>query len=433
MIIKLSFFTLIFFLCVSGALAQEYDYCIHDAAIVAPQMDVPLVPHQDVFLKGEKIALIRNATTDVPKNCKHIINGSGKFLMPGLTDMHVHLPSDHIEKFLALNLAAGVTTIRSMRGKYSHIDLKKKIRTGAVIGPDLYIASPYFPNKSVSREHLPDTIRAYKAAGFDCVKVLDVPDSQYYEALMKAAKAENIPVVGHALFDSIPIERVIESDYACIEHLHGLYGAFVKDSNSLQALVRQMKEHRTYNCPTLDYYNVIFMQVPMEELLARAGLEYIDSATRNKWAAEMRDEFKKYNSGDKDSLAKKHEKNRLNIQNRLRLIKKLNDLGAPMIMSPAEANDDFGVPGFCVWEEMKLFSRAGISNKDILKISTSNAAEFFHEENDWGSIKAGCKANMILLSKNPLESIDNIQSEKIVFLNGKAYSKGDLERMLFVN
>jgi imidazolonepropionase-like amidohydrolase len=159
-------------------------------------------------------------------------------------------------------------------------------------------------------------------------------------------------------------------------------------------------------------------------------LEFIDKETVSGWTKTVSDNFDKYNQGSGDSLKRKQEKRRMNMQNRLGLIKELNDLGAKMILSPAEANDPFGVPGFCVWEEMKLFSKAGISNKDILKIATYNAADYSHETNKWGSIKEGRKANLLLLEKNPLEAIDNVRSQKGVFIAGKYFETKELEKLI---
>ncbi len=426
---KFAFLVIVSLLVSQKLFAQQYDYCIHDVNVIAAEKASPLQPNKDVFIHGDRIVRIADASSSTPKNCKHIIEGTGKYLMPGLTDMHVHLPSEHIEKFMLLNLAAGVTTIRSMRGKFSHIELKKKNASGELLGPDLQIASPYFPNKNVKIGDLADTIQGYKTAGFDCVKVLAVPDSLYYEALMKAAAEAKIPVVGHQP-EEIPINRLIESDYYCIEHLQGLEEAYMIDSNALLPLVKKMQVHNTFNCPSLDYYNVVYLQIPLEELQKRPGLKFMDKETIAGWTKSISDNFEKYNQGSGDSVLRKHEKRRIYIQNRLKLVRDLNDLGAKMIMSPAEANDPFGVPGFCVWEEMKLFSRAGISNKDILKITTYNAADYSHATDSWGSVAEGHKANLLLLEKNPLDSIDNIQAQKAVFIAGKYYETKELERMI---
>ncbi|MEP7235483.1 MAG: amidohydrolase family protein, partial [Ignavibacteriota bacterium] len=409
--------------------AQEFDYCIHKVTIISPESTNPNTSNQDVFIKAEKIVKITPASIASPINCTNLIDGRGKFLMAGLTDMHVHLPAEHIEKFMLLNLAAGVTTIRSMRGKTSHIELKRRISSGELIGPDLQIASPYFPNKNIKINDLADSIQGYKAAGYDCIKVLAVPDSNYYEALMKAAAAASLPVVGHWPWQ-VPIDRVIRSGYYCIEHLQGIENRFEADSNSIVALAQELKAHNTFNCPTLDYYKVVYSQAPLEELQKRPGLEYIDTATISDWTETVSNSFTKLNAGSGDSVIRKKAKLKNYIDMRYRLVKKLNDLGAKMIMSPAEANDPFGVPGFCVWEEMKLFAKAGISNKDILKISTYNAAEYSHATDKWGSIKAGLKANLLLLNKNPLESIDNISAQQGVFVAGKYYSQQELKKQI---
>jgi imidazolonepropionase-like amidohydrolase len=108
----------------------------------------------------------------------------------------------------------------------------------------------------------------------------------------------------------------------------------------------------------------------------------------------------------------------------------LNDHGAKMIMSPAEANDPFGVPGFCLWEELKLFAQAGISNKDILQIATYNVADYSHATGTWGSIASGQRANLLLLEKNPLDSIDNIQFQNAVFIAGKYYETKELKKVI---
>jgi hypothetical protein len=426
--IRIVFF-LVLLLAGNISFAQTYDYCIHNVTIIAPEKDSALIAHQDVFIRGKKVDSISVSSTKPPKNCKLIINGSGKFLMAGLADMHVHLPADNIEKFLLLNLDAGVTTIRSMRGKMSHIEIKRRIASGELPGPDLFIASPYFPNKNIKIGDLPDSIKGYKNAGFDFIKILAVPDSAYFESLMTAANKLHFPVVGHQP-DQIPVERLIESGYACIEHLQGLHEAYLKDSASIPKLVDKMKLFNTYNCPTLDYYAVMFKQVPLKDLKQRSGLEFMDRKKIEEWNQTVAGYFEQTNKGSGDSVIRKQEKLRNYIQSKLRLLKILNDLGAPMILSPAEANDPFGIPGFCVWEEMKLYAAAGISNQDILKIATFNAAEFFNQANSWGSVNEGRRANLVLLEKNPLESIENIRSREGIFIEGKYYAKATLDELV---
>lgn len=414
---------------VSSVFAQPYDYCIYDVTIIRPELPIPLLRHQNVFIYRQNIVAIAPATTIPPTNCQHMIDGGGKFLMPGLTDMHVHLPSEGVEKFMLMNLLAGVTSIRSMRGKPSHIALKQDLASGKMIGPDLYIASPYFPNKNITIDHLSDSIKAYKEAGYDLIKVLAVPDSLYFETLMNVANEIKMPVAGHAVWQ-VPIDRLIESGYGCLEHIQDVEDAYVKDTNLMVPLVAKIKEHNMYNCPSVDFYNVYWDQVPLAELQKRPGMEYTDQKQVEEWTKSVNDREARYNAGRGDSVVQKAEKRRNFIQTKLKVIKKLNDLGAKMVMSPASANDDFCPPGFCVWQEMKLFAAAGISNRDILKISTYNAAEYYHELDKWGRVGEGQKANLLILNKNPLESIDNLQSLFAVFHAGQYYSKERLQALV---
>jgi len=409
------------------AASQPCDYCVHNVTIVAPEQAQPLIKNKDVFIRGDKI--VRIAASKSKPQAKQVIEGTGKFLMPGLADMHVHLPAEHIEKFLDLNLLGGVTTIRSMRGKMSHIELKRRIASGQLRGPDLYISTPYFPNKNIKIDQLRDTIKSYKDAGFDFVKVLAVPDSVYYEALMVAAKAANIPVVGHWPWQ-VPIDRVIETDYKCIEHLQGLHEAYTSDSNSIDGLVAKLKVHDTWNCPSLDFYNIVYTQVPLEELQRRAGLEFVDSSEMADWTKHVQDGFQKLNAGPADSVLLKKEMRRKYMADKFRLVKKLYDLGAPLLVSTANDNDPFGVPGFSMWEEMKLYAAAGIPNRDILKMASYNAAKFFQEEKEWGSVAEGKRANLVLLSKNPVDSLSNLEAREGTFITGHYYSRAELERLV---
>ncbi len=408
------------------ACAQEYDYCIHDVNIISPEKANPLRSSTDVFIADGKIVKITSAAKNAPVNCKKTIEAKGKYLMAGLTDMHVHLPANGTDTFLTLNLAAGVTTIRAMRGRPWQLDVKKKIASGELLGPDLYVSSPYFPNKNIKIDKLDDSIAFFKQAGYDLVKVLAVPDSAYYEALMKAANKAHITVAGHWPWQ-VPIERVIESGYDCIEHLQGLDEAYEKDTSSVVRLAKLLNKHHTWNCPTLDFYNVYYHQVPLEELKKRPGLDLVGKERLNEWIEFMTKSFAKYNAGSGDSVEQKHKKWQQYMANKLALLRRLNELKVPLIFSPADAYDDFGVPGFCVWEEMKLYSKAGIPNKDILKMATYNAADYFHQTDSWGSVAVGRKANMVLLDKNPLQAINNIEAQEGVFIGGKYYETSALK------
>lgn len=407
------------------ARAQTYDYVIHDVNIITPHSKTPLSLHKDVYLRGEKIALISRASRTPAKRATHTIDASGKYLMAGLTDMHVHLPTDHIEQFFALNIAAGVTTVRSMRGKMYHLDLRKKVLSGKLFGPDLILATPYFPNRNIKIGMLHDSIARFAKDGFDCVKVLAVPDSAYFEKLMQAAKSAHIPVVGHWPWQ-VPIERVIESGYDCIEHLQGEENLYMKDSNSVNHLASLLVKHHTWNCPSLDYYAIMWQQVPIDQLRKRPGLDLLDRNEVDEWDSIVRARTAHRYAGAGDSVLRKYAEDSNYIARRLALVKALCDRGAEFIVSGADARDPFGVPGFCVWEELKWLSRCGLNNQRILEMATYDAAKYMHETKQWGSVAAGQEANLVLLNKNPLESIGNVSDQAGTVLRGTFYATTEL-------
>ncbi|HYM21168.1 MAG TPA: amidohydrolase family protein [Candidatus Kapabacteria bacterium] len=425
---KATIFLLLVCVLTSSAHAQPPTYCIRDVTVINPQNVTPAEPHKDVYLRGDEIIRIENTTKESAKLTRNVIDGHGKFLMAGLSDMHVHLPKDHLDQFFYLNLAAGVTTVRSMRGKPGHLDLRRKIVRGEMTGPDLILATPYFPNKNIKITDLKDSIKAYAKAGYDCIKVLAVPDSAYFEALMDAAQDAGLPVVGHWP-RNVSIDRVIEDDYSCIEHLDGIYDAFIKDSNCIKKIAADLNQHHTWNCPTLDYYNVQWLQVPLDELHKRDGLDLLDHSVTERWDSTMKARFAALNAGSGDSVERKREKYRIYIQQKFRLLQMLDTLGPQFILSPAEANDEYGVPGFCVWEEMKLLAKCGISSQKILTMATYNAAMYMDQEDKWGSVAPLRRANLVLLDKNPLESIENIRSVEAVFLRGEYHTVNELRQL----
>jgi hypothetical protein len=401
------------------------DYVIRKVNIISPEKKKPLLENRDVYIKDGRIVKIQKASKNLVGINKTIIDGMGKYLMAGLADMHAHIPADDQEKYLLMNLAAGVTTLRSMRGDTSHISLKREIAAGKQLGPDLILSAPAISARTSIQEHeLPRAVLAYKQMGFDLIKVLSVPDSSYFEKLMAAARTSNMPVAGHSP-RQIHVKRVVENGYSSIEHLQGVIDVYQSDSLSLAPLITRLKINKVYNCPTLDWYYISYKQFSLDELTKRKGLEYVDVQLVRQWVAQAETNLLEQSKGNQDSLKQKLNQDRKDIQDKLRLVKKLNESDAPLLLSP-DASGAFAIPGFNVCEEMKLYSRAGISNQDILKIAVFNPAAYLGKQDDWGSIGVGKKANLIMLSENPLESIENIEHVEAVMSNGKYLEVADV-------
>lgn len=319
-----------------------------------------------------------------------------------------------------------------MRGDPSHIRLKRSIGQGDMLGPDLIISAPAMHAQTpVPADSLSALLAGYKQAGFDLIKVLSIPDSAYFDKLMSAAKAGNILVAGHSP-GQISVNRVVQSGYSSIEHLQSLIKLYQKDSTALGPIISRIKAANTYNCPTLDWYAIAYMQYSLEELKARRGLAYVDRHQVNQWIKQIENDLSKQSRRDQDSVAQEQQRARTYIQHKLRLVKMLSDAGAPLLLSP-DATGAFGVPGFSMYEEMQLYSKAGINNRDILKAAVYNPAQYLQQQKEWGSIKPRMKANLILLAKDPLVSIENIQHVEAVMLHGNFLPITDLRGRLREN
>jgi imidazolonepropionase-like amidohydrolase len=425
-----------FFLLLLGVQAQcfaqhvtDSDYFIRNVNIVKPEKKQPLLWKRDVYIKDGVIVEIKRSTKKPPRKGKQSVDGTGRFLMAGLADMHAHIPQDNREKYLLMNLATGVTILRSMRGDTSHTRLKNDIELGRTTGPNLIISAPPISARTTIQAHeISAVIAAYKQAGFDLIKVLSIPDSSFFEKLMSAADTHYLPVAGHSP-NQVPVERVIESGYSSIEHLQGLIAVYQKDSSALAPLINSLKAKQVYNCPTLDWYQISTMQYSLEELKARKGLEYLDPLEVKNWVAQVENRISLQSQRDQDSVMLEVEQATRYMQEKLELVKLLHSANAPLLLSP-DASGIFAVPGFSVFEEMKLYSKAGLNNQEILKIATHNPAAYMKQQHKWGSVEEGKKANLILLRKNPLDSIENIQGIEAVILQGKYMRTEDVKSKL---
>jgi imidazolonepropionase-like amidohydrolase len=426
------FFLLLLLLVQAPCFAQhvtDSDYCIRNVNIINPEKKQSLLWNRDVYIKDGIIVKIKKSSNKPPVKDKQSVDGTGMFLMAGLADMHAHIPQDNREKYMLMNLAAGVTTLRSMRGDTSHIRLKKEVEQGKITGPDLIISAPPITARTaIQADELSAVVASYKQAGFDLIKVLSIPDSSFFEKLMFAANTHNVPVAGHSPIQ-VPVEKVIESGYSSIEHLQGLIAVYQQDASALAPLINSLKAKQIYNCPTLDWYQISTMQYSVEELKERKGLEYVDPLEMKDWVAQVENRISLQSQRDQDSVM--HEKKQANryMQQKLELVKLLHSANAPLLLSP-DASGIFAVPGFSVFEEMKLYSKAGLNNQEILKIATYNPAACMRQQHSWGSVEKGKKANLILLRKNPLDAIEHIQGIESVISQGKYMITADMKSKL---
>src|SRR6188474_2573914 len=270
------FFALSLLLAIISCIAQaQSGETVFRNVNVIPMTQETVIKNQDVLVKNSEIVAIGNTGTVKFKKDARIIEANGKYLMPGLAEMHAHVPPvDDIEpmkEVLKLFLYNGITTIRGMLGHPRHLELRNKIQNGEIIGPHFYTSGPSFNGNSVKSQAAgAEMVREQKKAGYDFLKLHPGLTKENFGAIAKTAKEVNIPFAGHVSFD-VGVWRAIEAGYASIDHLDGfveslvpgmdtikeqqtgpfaMYIAKNADEKRIPALMKALKEKKIWVVPT---------------------------------------------------------------------------------------------------------------------------------------------------------------------------------------
>ncbi len=365
------------------------------------------------------------AAAPMPGNVDNIIDGTGKFLMPGLAEMHGHLPSsgwsrERQERILFLYLAGGVTTVRGMLGDPIQFELRKEITAGTMDGPVLYLAAPSMNGNSVSSPADGRAkIQRYAAQGWDLQKIHPGLTRAEYEAIANEANKLNFPFGGHVPAD-VGIERALGAGQISIDHMDGYLQMVGGDKREMtdddfRAMIEMTKHSGSWVVPTHELFNVLIGGGDVAALTARPENRYL---TPDALASYQR------RAANANSSA-----NPLAVKNRNRLLKALADAEVNLALG-SDAPQLFSVPGFSIWREIQSMQAAGLTAAQILKSGTSAPGRYFADKDTFGTVAAGSRADLILLNRNPFEDIEAVFDQAGVMAAGKWYSRADIDARL---
>lgn len=408
----------------TGKQLKNADIIIRHANVITMQDGLPLTDRVVCISKNRITYIGPDKQSGELQTNAQIVNANGGYLMPGMAEMHVHLPQpEEQKKFFTLSLMGGVTTIRSMRGKPQHLDLKKPL--GYPI-PHMYLGAPIITRFTPLDEKSADSIlHAYSTAGYDFIKVLDIKDSASFITLMKYARRYKLPVCGHMLYN-LSLECLLNNGYSTIEHMGGYVDAAKKGQVYLNNILELTKANHIYQCPTEDWYSVYNQQVDETALKQRAGLQYIHDTVKAQWDKSIADTRAKM--GD-SALTAMREKYAQIHRTKIDIIRQMAAMNI-MLLIGADGGEDYMVPGFTMVDEMNIFQEAGLNNYHILQCATINAAKYMQQDKDWGTVETGKQANLVLLAANPLEDLHAVTQVKGVFLDNKYLPQKELEASL---
>ncbi len=406
-------------------LAQESKLVITNTTIIPMHVNQTYA-NRDVFMEDGKIVSIKKHDDKAPVvEGYKVVDGSGKYLLPGFADAHAHLPSEEdVAPYLWMNLVNGVTAVRSMRGKDWHLELREKIDNG-LTAPKLFLSAPAISRRdSFSQSSADELIGKYKEDGYDFVKVLSVKDKETFDMITTASKKHGFFMAGHCPRNVGIFNLSKTQNYHSIEHLGGLFA--LPDRETLLRGIEETIANNVFHSATLDWYYT--GQVVEDELRKRDGVAYLPKEKIKKWETKIESYYKK---SDEEKRVADRAKSKKKFDARLSYLSLVYRQGGSLLVSP-DASGIYSVPGYGMHTEMQHFAQADISNYDILKSACYNMAVMFEQEKEWGTIKEGVNADLVLLSKNPLTDIKNTDSVVGIVLNGayltKEFMEGELKK-----
>jgi imidazolonepropionase-like amidohydrolase len=397
-------------------------------------VNVNVVPmDEERVLRNYTVVVEQGRVTDmgpagsvtVPANAQRIDAG-GKYLMPGLAEMHGHTPSGAFaETVMFLYVANGVTTVRGMLGLDGHLELKRRTNSGQLIGPSLYLAGPSFNGGSVtSPQHAVEKVRRQKAEGWDHLKIHPGLTVEQYDALARTASAVGMRFGGHVPAE-VGIVHAIKMGQDTFDHLDGYleYAGGIDsplDEAKLDHAIELTKQARAAVVPTQVLWEVGIIGVgDVDAMENYPEMQYWPQRQVRSWATRVRQQQQNSNADQARAFA----------ENRRILLEKLNDAGVTVLMG-TDSPQIFSVPGFSLHREMEAMAEAGMTPYEILESGTKNVGDYFRSQDNFGTVGVGQRADFILTNSNPLEDVANVADRVGVMVRGRWLSEEAIQERL---
>ena len=368
-----------------------------------------------------------------------IINAAGKFLIPSLSDMHIHLEGQawnliyppgegyspvelNYEDILFIYLAHGITTVQVMSAFPEHIIIRDSINRNELLGPRMILSrmidgagkawpppiSTWLNGSDEARQVVVD---AYEI-GYDRIKVYSFLDKASYDTIMKTASELNMPVDGHIPV-STSIEYVIASGQKMIAHSEELMN-FTEDysDKNIQFLATSLVERNVWLTPTLvTSHNLVRLLENPEEELSKQGTAYLHPMGADLGRYIYENLYKPIPEERREYIKKGYE----SFQGPF--VKKFQSCGGKLL-SGSDVLIPTNLPGYSLHRELEELVKAGLTPYEALRVSTTNSFEYLGEADQSGTIAPGKTASMVLLSANPLQNISNTTKIEGVICKG---------------
>jgi len=429
---------------------------IHDVTVI-DATGAPAKPHQTLIVRDGKIEAIAGSGMGFAGKLPGThVDGSGKFLIPGLWDMHVHMVfGDWFPRgkdvTLPLFIANGITGVRDMGGELDVLQQwRKEISAGTLIGPRIVMSGPMldgpqprFPS-SIAVKTPEDGRKAVddlKRRGADFIKLQSLIPREAAFAIADEAKKQGISFVGHVP-DAVRASEASNAGQKSFEHLIGIFEGsspledeFIKgaktvkqflatyDPKRAEALFSLLAKNQTWQCPTLVWErggNLLDETDFAHDTRAKYVPAYWKDVTWKRFTEQVKHDF------NTDDLATR----KAFVAKELEVVNAMHRAGIPFLAGTDTPPGVYIFPGFSLHEELQRFVAAGFTPMEALQTATLNPATFLGMEDRLGTIEKGKIADLVLLNANPLEDIRNTQKIEAVVVNGKYLPRSELDKML---
>jgi imidazolonepropionase-like amidohydrolase len=402
--------------------------------------DGSLTRDATVLIRGDRIESVSSGSS-IPEGVT-VVDAEGRFLIPGLWDMHVHW---YAEDYLPLFVANGVTGVRQMFGNPAHLHWRTRFERGELEGPRQVIASrivdgpkPVWPASITAANDNEGrlAVRTALREGADFIKVYSLLPRDAYFAIAEEAKSRGVPFAGHVPLSVTAVEAS-DAGQRSFEHLSGVLLAASSeegrireawsvdgwreqtdrlvatyDPEKARALYARIAENGTWQCPTLTVLRNIAL-IPDEAIVDDPNLKYMPPTVRSMW-----DPKRVFRWTSKKGYEKA-----------LEIVGEMHEAGV-RFLAGTDVLNPYCFPGFSLHGELELLVEAGLSPLEALQAATLNPAEFLGKRDIFGTVAAGKTADLVLLDANPLEDISNTRKIHAVVTAGRLLSRHDLDKML---
>ena len=407
--------------------ANNDSYLIKNVNIIPMHIDTILV-NKMVYIKS---GIIQQIANHIEIEGVEIIDANHQYLTPGLIDMHVHI-WDRYE--LGLYLSNGVTAVRNLWGMPMHLRLKKEVKNNEIISPMFFTTGPKLTGPEyIGDDNLnltsPDEARAkvisYKDRGYDYIKTYYGLTEDIFDAVIEQARISDIDIVAHPS-QKVPYSYHFTPQIKSIEHAEEIIQQPLNynllDTLKLKQVYAEFKKskHSAFS-PTLTGYNNIYKMLMNDEILASEQLQFMNPLIKE---VDSKAQFERWHSTKlRDSSIIKAIKDQHEFH--LKIVKELHKAGTTFICG-TDAGIGITMPGFSIHQELAFYQEAGLSNYEVLRTATVNAANTHSIMNTMGTIEVGKVANLLLIDNNPLINLSSLQRPSTVFIKGRKLTRASL-------